>query len=257
MSKCPAELTEAQARVQELVDRLVDPEYIPGEEADEPTRATWLLAQLLGWHRREDKSTWWEFHRLMDLEPEELVDESDPIGLLEPIEPIDEVKKGKQTWRYSFPDQDFDIGRRRRLRPRNKKQRPNDKPTSWGVGDVVIVDVAALTVDLRRSVDEPHPRAIVPLGIYVGRATHQESLFELGEWVAANGIDADGPHRAARDLLLGRHPQRRARRRARPLRRADETELAAARRLALVLDEHDAGDPGSAGRRQDVRRGAG
>ena len=28
---------------------------------------------------------WWEFHRLMDLTPEQLVDEDDPIGLLEPV----------------------------------------------------------------------------------------------------------------------------------------------------------------------------
>ena len=229
-----AELTAPQARVQELVDRLVEPGYVPGEDEDEGSRATWLLAQLLGWHRREEKSTWWEFHRLMDLEPEELVDESDPIGLLEPIEPVDEVKRGRQTWRYAFPDQDFDIGPGAVYDPENKKRRPNDKPTSWGVGDVVQVDLAALTVDLRRSVDEPHPRAIVPLGIY-GTSAHQESLFELGEWVAANGIDADGPHRAARDLLLGRHP-RVGQTPGEPLRRADETELAAARRLALELD---------------------
>jgi uncharacterized protein len=228
------ELTAAQARVQELVDRLVPAGYVPAEDEDDRSRATWLLAQLLGWHRREDKSTWWEFHRLMDLEPEELVDESDPIGLLEPIEPIDEGKRGKQTWRYSFPDQDFDIAGGTVYDPANKKLRPNDKPTSWDVGEVVKVDVAALTLELRRSVDEPHPRAIVPLGIY-GTVAQQESLFELGEWVAVNGIDAEGPHRAARDLLLGRHP-RVGRAPGEPLRRPDETELEAARRLALELD---------------------
>jgi uncharacterized protein len=53
--------------------------------------------------------------------------------------------------------------------------------------------------------------------------------------VAANGIDADGPHRAARDLMLGRHP-RVGQTPGEPLRRGDEKELAAARRLALRLD---------------------
>ncbi len=38
---------------------------------------------------------WWEFHRLMDLSPEQLVDEDDPIGLLEPIGPIDAERRGQ------------------------------------------------------------------------------------------------------------------------------------------------------------------
>jgi uncharacterized protein len=229
-----AQLTEAQARVQALVDRLVPADYVPGADTDDAARATWLLAQLLGWHRREDKATWWEFHRLMDLEPEELVDESDPIGLLEPIGPVDEVKRGRQTWRYSFPEQDFDTGRGSVFDPANKKQRPNDKPTSWGVGDVVDLNEADLKVDVRRSTDEPHPRAIVPLNVY-GTKAQEESLYELGDWVATHGIDADGPHRVARDLLLGR-PPRVGQQPGEPLRRPDETELEAARRLALALD---------------------
>ena len=59
-------LTESQARVQALVDRLAGPESVPTDPADRTDGAAgaWLLAQLLGWHRREDKSMWWEFHRL-------------------------------------------------------------------------------------------------------------------------------------------------------------------------------------------------
>ena len=107
------------ARVQALVDRLADPAIVPEDrtERSPEQHARWLLAQLLGWHRREDKAMWWEFHRLMDLTPEQLVDESDPIGLLEPVGPLDEEVKGKQTWRYAFPPQDFDLGRAGRLRP--------------------------------------------------------------------------------------------------------------------------------------------
>ena len=84
----PPDLTESQARVQALVDRLAGPDVVPSDPADRTASqaATWLLAQLLGWHRREDKSMWWEFHRLMDLTPEQLVDEDDPIGLLEPVD---------------------------------------------------------------------------------------------------------------------------------------------------------------------------
>ncbi|MFL5776668.1 MAG: TM0106 family RecB-like putative nuclease [Chloroflexota bacterium] len=227
------ELSAPQARIQALADRLVDSGYVPGQEPDAERDATWLLAQLLGWHRREDKSMWWEFHRLMDLDAEQLVDEDDPIGLLEPVGPVDEVKNGKQTWQYTFPDQDVDLGRGEVCDPARKQLHPNDSPFDWRVGEGAEVDMATLTVTFRRSVDEPHPRAIVPLN-YVRTADHQESLFELGEWVADNGIDADGPLRAARDLLLRRHP--RVGQIGGRLREPGETALDAARRLAARLD---------------------
>jgi uncharacterized protein len=55
-NKLPDDLTEAQARVEALVSRLtagIPPD--PGARTAEES-AKWLLAQLLGWHRREDKS---------------------------------------------------------------------------------------------------------------------------------------------------------------------------------------------------------
>jgi uncharacterized protein len=229
----PAELTEAMARVQALVDRLADPDYIPDDPARSAEHARWLLAQLLGWHRREDKAMWWDFHRLMDLTPEQLVDESDPIGLLEPVGPQDEERKGKQTWRYAFPPQDFDVGREV-YDPGQKQERPDDSPFKWDAGEVVAVDPAARTVDIRRDVTKSHPRAIVPLP-WVRTQAHQERLIEIGEWVADHGIDGDGPHRAMRDLLLGR-PPRAGQIPGEALARDDESDLAAARRLVMALD---------------------
>ena len=39
------------------------------------------------------------------------------------------------------------------------------------------------------------------------RTTEQrEAILELGKWVVEHGIDADGPNRAARDVLLGARP---------------------------------------------------
>jgi predicted RecB family nuclease len=244
----PADLTEAQARVQALVDRLAGPDIVPVDAAGRSPgeHGRWLLAQLLGWHRREDKSMWWDFHRMLDLTPEQLVDEDAPIGMLEPIGPIDEVKNGKQTWRYSFPAQDFDLGRGEVHDPAQKQQRPNDSPFTWQVGEGAVADVAAGTVDFRRSLDIPHPRAIVPLD-WVRTVDQQASLIELGEWVAANRIDGDGPYQAARDLLIGR-PPRVGQGAGDALCRPGETDLDAARRLALALDRTTLpiqGPPGS------------
>ena len=248
VAELPTDLTENEARVKALVERLAGPDVIPTDSAERsaPQHATWLLAQLLGWHRREDKSMWWEFHRLMNLTPEQLVDEDDPIGLLEPIGPVGDASKGRQVWRYGFPDQDFDLGRGDVSDPANKQARPSDSPFTWKVGEGAVVDAANRTVDFRRVLAEPHARAIVPLD-WIRTTDHQASLFELGEWVAEHGMGGAGPNRAARDLLLGL-PPRVGQRLGEPLGRAGETDLEAARRLALALDHTTLaiqGPPGS------------
>ena len=230
----PADLTEAQEQVQALVDRLVAGVPADPIERSADEHARWLLAQLLGWHRREDKSMWWDFHRLMDLTPEQLVDESSPIGMLEPIGPIGDAKNGKQVWRYEFPPQDFDLGRGEVSDPAKKQADPNASPFTWSVGDRAVADAATRTVDLRRSVDEPHPRAIVPLD-WVRTKELQESLIELGEWAATNGISSDGPFEAARGLLQGR-PPRAGQAPGAVLALPGESDLESARRLALTLD---------------------
>jgi len=59
VSEPPPDLTEAQQRVADLAARLTD--GVPADPAERTTgqQGRWLLAQLLSWHRREDKSTWW------------------------------------------------------------------------------------------------------------------------------------------------------------------------------------------------------
>jgi predicted RecB family nuclease len=232
------ELTEPQTRIEAIVARLADPAIVPVDPAERTPaeHGRWLLAQLLGWHRREEKATWWEFHRLMDLTAEQLVDEDDPIGLLEPVGPVGDEAKGRQVWRYRFPDQEFDLGRPGALfEPRRKQDAPGVSPYDWKVGDLVAVDAIAQTIDIKRSVDDPHPLAVVALPIVQTR-DHQARLAVLAAWVAENGIDADGPYRAIRDLLVRRPPRIGGQARA-SLRSPGETDLEAARRLALDLDE--------------------
>jgi uncharacterized protein len=239
----PAELTESQARVQALADTLTN---VPDEpDRTEEQHARWLLGHLLGWHRREDKVMWWEFHHWMGETPEDLVDESKPIGRLEPVGPLDEEAKGKQTWRYRFPAQDFDVSGTV-YDPAKAQVTPGGNPFKWDVGEVVATDPVAMTVDLRRRVDEAHPEAIVPLG-YLRTTAQERVLFELGEWVLGHGIDTPGRYRAGRNLLL-RRPPRVGTRRGEPLKRLGETDLDAARRLALALDHTTLaiqGPPGS------------
>jgi hypothetical protein len=155
--------------------------------------------------------------------------------MLVPDGPVSEIKNGKQVWRYRFPDQEQDVGRRGAFEPRRKQEAPDASPFDWGVGDFVAVNQAELTVDIRRSIADPHPAAVVPLP-WVPTPEHKARLFEIGEWVAEHGIEGDGPHRAARDLLLGR-PPRAGQAPGEALCRANETDLAAARRLVLQLKD--------------------
>jgi predicted RecB family nuclease len=232
----PEALTDSQARVAALVERLAPAATTPLDAAarDREQQARWLMAQLLGWHRREEKAGWWEFHRLMDLTPEQLVDEDEAVGLLEPIGALDAPgRTGKQTWRYAYPEQDMDVGRDPVYDPRCKQEDPGGNPFSWRIGEVVGVDLAARTIDVKRISSDPHPEGLVPLRQYFS-TTHRERLLEVGAWIADHEVDGDGPYRAARDLLL-RRPPRVGQPPEAPLRHPGESELDAARRLALAL----------------------
>ena len=81
----PAEPEGRAAEVAEVVAALtrglegVDP---AAPAASDEQRATWLLAQLLGWHRRENKAFWWRYYELCGMTDADLVDEREPIGMV-------------------------------------------------------------------------------------------------------------------------------------------------------------------------------
>jgi AAA domain len=70
------------------------------------------------------------------------------------------------------------------------------------------IDESNLTIDIKRGAFStvPHPRALIPYEM-VDSDVLRDSLLRLGSWVAGNGIDAQGPFRAQRDLLLRRPPR--------------------------------------------------
>ncbi len=70
---------------------------------------------------------WWEFYRLMDLTPRSSSTRTDPIGLLEPVVRRRRAE-GKQTWRYRFPAQDYDLGRGEVYDPAPEAGAPRRQP---------------------------------------------------------------------------------------------------------------------------------
>jgi predicted RecB family nuclease len=231
----PPDVTEAQFRVNELAAALANVPNDPRERSAEQ-QGSWLLGQLLGWHRREDKAMWWEFfHRMLEMPPEELVDDAEPIGRPQPLGPTADAVDGRQVWRYQFPEQDFGVSRGTVYDPGQARARPDDSPFTWEIGEVQAVDAAGGTIDIKRRVEDPHPLGIVPLDWF--RSTEQQAaLLEIGQWVLDHGIDAAGPHRAARELLL-RRPPRIGQDAGTALIGPGEPDLDAARRIGLALDD--------------------
>ena len=219
------ELSERLANVAGIAERLCA--GVPDAPADRTPEqaARWLLAQLLSWHRREDKSFWWRYYHLMnDLSDEERLGEREPIGCLELVGRVGEVGRSV-VYRYRFPEQEHavDVGTSVR-----------DPATGRSPGSVAAIDDAACTLDLRRGPksDGPHPTSLVPFD-YVDIEPLESSLLRLGSWVAENGIDAAGEYSSARDLLLRLPPRIGG---GEPIRREGETALAAAMRVGPLLE---------------------
>jgi uncharacterized protein len=205
-----------------------------------------LLANLLDWHRREEKSTWWRFFDLMAKPDDELLEEREPLAGLEYV---DQIPPGKgQKWpRFTY-----------RFRPQEARM---EKGT--GVHDPRLMAVtklgAAGTVEafdedqglivVSRNPDLPQPTALVPLANFPPNS-QRKALVEIGRWVAQNGLAADGPYSAARDLLTRRPPRLKGRYTSphEPLAPANESGPDAALRLVLQLDRTTLpiqGPPGS------------
>ncbi|HTM58404.1 MAG TPA: TM0106 family RecB-like putative nuclease [Candidatus Udaeobacter sp.] len=233
-----AEIGERERRAHEMAVQLLQgvPDDPEGRTAEQQGR--WLLAHLLDWHRREEKAPWWEFYRLRELSSEDLLDEMAALSGLEFVERVS--AKRVPVDRYRFPAQETRIREGDTLH----LPLPDDRP----FGEVVDVDFTARIVDVKKSgaCAELHPAAVFAHDTVSSRIQAQ-SLMRLGAWVAEHGVDAPGPYRAARDLLLRRGPRLDAAA-AGPLERDDEGGVRAARRLAVALDHGTLaiqGPPGS------------
>jgi predicted RecB family nuclease len=160
-------------------------------------RACWLLAQMLEWHRREDKSAWREYFEMCKLSDDELIEDKNALGGLVYIGEVRKIKRSI-VYRYRFPLQDYTIDRALDVR---------DPRTGQGVGAVIGIDDRDLTIDIKRGAlsSVPHPTALVPYDIMDPRVL-SGSLLRLASWVVDHGVAGPGRFEAARDLLLRRPP---------------------------------------------------
>jgi len=217
-------LDERQQQIAALFGQLTQDIPVDHEQRSKEQSACWLLANLLDWHRREEKTKSWEYYHLKDLPDEELFYERSALSGLRYLQRI-AFERGIATDRYEFVQQDTDL-------------RPDDTLYQHGekLGEVAAIDMGARFVDIKKmkKTAELHPVSVYAFDDVRAKEA-AKSLFRLANWVQTNGIDSPGAYRSARDLLL-RHPPRLLSRTTGCLAREGESPLDAARRILPSLD---------------------
>ena len=232
------ELGERDARTRHLVNTLLTGMPADPDRRTREQQAIYTLANLLEFHRREEKAPWWEYFDLQRKSDDELLEESAGLSGLTFVERVGGTAKAP-VQRYRFPKQETSI------RADHKLHAP--LPDGREVGDVERIDLAAGTVDIKKRMvyAEEHPPAVFSHKMF-SAPKQAESLMRLGAWVADHGLTAPGRYRAARDLLL-RLPPRVDGHAGGDLRLPGESGIDAARRLVLLLDQTVLGIQGPPG----------
>ena len=140
----------------------------------EEAAACSLLADLLDWHRREDKPVWWEyFHRVYDCVEDDLFEDTEAISGLEYV---GEARREKRSTVHRYR---FDPGQEFKLRagdvvadPDSVRRQAEGQPKVPGPGSLVSIDSDAGLLELKRSTTSraPHPRSLIPAGPSIHQA---------------------------------------------------------------------------------------
>jgi len=204
------------------------PAHQLGRTPEESARA--LLADLLEWHRRENKPAWWRYFYVRTLSSSDLVNEPDALGLLSPGVGVG-AEKRSLLWRFDFPPQEhkFSAG-----------DTAHD-PVSGRGFEVYSVDDARgeIVLKIGEKYDRPLPSALVQGGP-PSTKLQAERMRDLGSRVLAEGL---GQSDSATALLLRRPPAgvpaatpAAVSAETLQLRRVGESAQEAAVRLALLLN---------------------
>ena len=217
-----AAISEWQQKIDLLNARLTEDVPVDIEDRTTEQQARWILANIADWHRREDKSVWWEYFRLRELSADDLLDERGALAGLEYVATVGGTFAAPMD-RYRFPAQETDLRDGMTLKSVGGRS----------FGRLEKIAFGERTVDIRKSkvAALDYPPAVFAHD-YVNTKVLAHSLLRIAAHVAVNGIVGDGgKYRAARDLLLRERP----RTGGAPLRRAGETTVESAVRIAPLL----------------------
>lgn len=187
--------TRSQALFKALTEKLPEDRATWSDEH----KAKWLLAHQIEYFRREDKSAWWEFYWVHELEHEDLLDERKAITGLQFVSVLS--KEGKErnvTHRYRYPPQELSI------------DEGDDVIEVKGekIGSVRAISPENYTIDIKKSKDAEniHPHA-VHVSERVDPGSLATSLMDLATAIDEFGLARTWPYHASKDLLMKRKPK--------------------------------------------------
>jgi AAA domain len=179
------------------------------------------LANVLDWHRRENKAVWWEYFRLSALSSEEVIDERSALSNLGFVQSVGGTAKAP-VHRYTFPVQETDL--------RGGEDLKSCGGEAFGKLEEISFDDRTVDIKKRKDTADEHPEAIFAHRL-ISSDELANALARIGEWVADHGISGNGEYRAARNLLMRVSPALGGDR----MRRPEESALQAALRIAPKL----------------------
>lgn len=192
-------ITAHLERIQPIMDALLKDISPIKDERTNIKQAHFILAHMLDWYRREQKSFWWEFFRLKELPADELLEERKAISFLEYTGEREPIKRSILDT-YTFPPQECDLRKGDSLKDQEEKD----------LGSIHEIDTDAGILVIKKGPtrrDLPHPLSVIKK---VGRfpSTNKEkSIIRFAEWVLENGMNSkDEKYRSARQMLMNVSP---------------------------------------------------
>lgn len=189
----PEHITVHLERIKPIYDALLENVPVDYTERTKEQQARYILAHFLDWYRREKNSFWWEYFRLKELEPEELLDEKAAIGgLIYTGERVPVVKSIGDT--YFFPYQEIDVKEGEKLKD----------PISEKLIEVYELDVKNNRLKLKKgkALQEIHPERLLKFDSFSSK-DKEDNIISFAEWIVENGFDSPfDDYRVSRDILL-------------------------------------------------------
>ena len=211
-------ISEWLEKIGALIEKLINDIPTDPEDHSKEQHGRWILANILDFHRREQKAIWWEYFRLADLSAEDLLEERPSIAGLTFIGEAGGTARAP-IHRYKFPPQETEL----------RGDEPLMNIGGDKLGTLNAISFEDLTVDIKKRQDSVriHPEAMFAHKV-IDNKVLADSLVLIGEYVADNGLIGNGAYQAARDLLMKQAP----RISGVPIRFDEEKALDAALRIA-------------------------
>lgn len=196
-AEVPESVTAHLERITPIYDALMQDIPLDVNERNKEQQARFILANMLDWYRREQKSFWWEYFRILELEPDELLDEKSTLTYLQFTgQSVPDKRSFIDT--YTFPSQECE------LRPGNQIKNEN----GGSAGEIIEIDEINNFIKLKKgpSIKDTHPNTIIKFEQFSTK-DKEESLIQFAEWILANGFENSlNDYKVTRDLLLNNLP---------------------------------------------------